>query len=156
MCVQVPSQEELEAYGITDGFTEYIRSLNYSTFRDFPSDQVVQAPGTLNAWQVRHSTLVVSNIKEVDELRFVLCPRYMDDDRFWSVYYTLARKHLPEVAFNWSPEDELPYAEAVAAAAQASQEDIFTGLGSQLQQIGKRIHQATKIRTYTCGDWIAL
>jgi hypothetical protein len=29
----------------------------------------------LNPWQLRHATLVVQALKEVNELRFVLCPK---------------------------------------------------------------------------------
>lgn len=69
-----------------------MRTLNYSTFRDFPVDHLpplndaegstsgedraaAAASHVLNPWQVRHATLVVRVAKEVDELRFVLCPR---------------------------------------------------------------------------------
>ena len=32
----------------------------------------------------------------------------MGDERFWHVYFTLARKYLPEAAFSWAPGDALP------------------------------------------------
>lgn len=64
-----------------------------STFRDFPAEHLLPveegaggggASGSsggaaaeyrLNPWQVRHATLVVQALKEVNELRFVLCPK---------------------------------------------------------------------------------
>lgn len=62
-----------------------------STFRDFPAEHLLPASEgsatggpdvasssgafELNAWQVRHATLVVLALKEVNELRFVLCPK---------------------------------------------------------------------------------
>jgi hypothetical protein len=97
--VQEVSEEELEAYGITPDFLDFIRSLNYATMRDFPTDHLAplnadaasaaageDGPGKdptamaaaaqrLNPWQVRHATLVVEAVKEVNELRYVLCPR---------------------------------------------------------------------------------
>lgn len=32
----------------------------------------------------------------------------MSDEHFWHVYFTLARKHLPEAAYSWGPDDPLP------------------------------------------------
>ena len=55
--------------------------------RDFPESQLVvlnkiqsaaagdAAAHRLNPWQVEHAKLVVLAVKEVNELRFVLCPR---------------------------------------------------------------------------------
>lgn len=34
--------------------------------------------------------------------------RYMTDEHFWHVYFTLARKYLPEKAFSWTATDVLP------------------------------------------------
>lgn len=81
-------------------FIDFVRTLNYSSFREFQQDQLPplnssdssraaaaaattasgdgEAAGEehcLNPWQVRHAMLVVRAVKEVDELRFVLCPR---------------------------------------------------------------------------------
>jgi hypothetical protein len=63
-----------------------------SAFRDFPAEHLLPATDNsaagaaaaaaaaaavyqLNPWQVRHATLVVQALKEVNELRFVLCPK---------------------------------------------------------------------------------
>lgn len=62
-----------------------------SAFRDFPTERLLPAADggaaagntaaavspayQLNPWQVRHATLVVQALKEVNELRFVLCPK---------------------------------------------------------------------------------
>lgn len=32
----------------------------------------------------------------------------MTDEHFWHVYFTLARKYLPEAAYSWGPGDALP------------------------------------------------
>ena len=39
-------------------------------------------------------------MKEINELRFVLCPKRMNDAQFWMVYFTLAKKYLPAEAFD--------------------------------------------------------
>jgi hypothetical protein len=151
--IQAPSETELISYGITPQFIEFIRSLNYNTFRDFsagtaasPTDAPtsgVDAPDapTLNAWQVRHAMLVVRAVKEVNELRYVLCPRYMPDQKFWQVYFALAASHLPAVASTWKEGDVLP----PVAGTNQSDEDTFmsvTGLQGHLKTIGTKIQAA--------------
>lgn len=39
-------------------------------------------------------------VKEINELRFVLCPKRMNDAQFWSVYFLLSKKYLPLEAFD--------------------------------------------------------
>lgn len=104
------SQEELLAFGITPDYQDFVRSLNYSTFRDFPEEHLQplddggegsgSGSKSLSPWQARHATLVVQSVKEMNELRFVLCPRRMTDERFWAVYFSLAKKHLPRKAYD--------------------------------------------------------
>lgn len=42
--------------------------------------------------------LVVQVVKEINELRYVLCPKRMTDAQFWHIYFRLANKYLPEEA----------------------------------------------------------
>lgn len=44
--------------------------------------------------------LVVQAAPEVNELRYVLVPKRMGDAQFWQVYFALAEKLLPPVAFD--------------------------------------------------------
>ncbi len=46
--------------------------------------------------------LVVQVAKEINELRYVLCPKRMTDAQFWQIYFQLAKKYLPEEAFDAS------------------------------------------------------
>ena len=39
-------------------------------------------------------------VKEINELRFVLCPKRMNDAQFWIVYFSLARKYMPAKAYD--------------------------------------------------------
>ena len=57
-------------------------------------------------------------VKEIDELRFVLCPKRLTDQQFWGIYFQLVRSSLPPAAF--SPDAPLP--EAAEAAAQSAPE----------------------------------
>ena len=88
-----PTPAELRQYGITPEFKDFVRSLTYSTFRDYPVDQleVTQSAKSdremhyLLPWQERHAMLVVQSVKEINELRFVLCPKRMTDEQFWNI-----------------------------------------------------------------------
>lgn len=112
---QGPSLAELRQYGITPEFQDFVRSLTYSTFRDYPTAEVdTSSPVStsrdmpyLLPWQERHAMLVVQSVNEINELRFVLCPKRMTDEQFWKIYFHLTKKQLPENAFNpdFVPED---------------------------------------------------
>lgn len=100
-----PSTKELEAYGIDDEFLVFLRGLTYSTFRDFSGLPEADDVGfvdngsggmRLNPWQEKHANLVLRTVKELQDLRYVLCPRRMEEERFWKIYFSLAYKHLPE------------------------------------------------------------
>lgn len=103
-----PSLAELRQYGITPEFKDVVRSLTYSTFRDYPVDELdTPQPVTtdremhyLLPWQERHAMLIVQSVKEINELRFVLCPKRMTDEQFWKIYFSLTKKQLPETAFD--------------------------------------------------------
>lgn len=52
--------------------------------RDFPDARLVDKGGeaevfVLNPWQARHAVLVCTAVKQIDELRFMLCPKYAGD-----------------------------------------------------------------------------
>ena len=100
------SKRELEAFGITSSYKDFVRSLDYSTFRDFDEKQleaqvgfVKSEDGTscrLNVWQERHAILALKVYGELDHLRYLLCPKRMTEEKFWLVYFSLAQPHLPE------------------------------------------------------------
>lgn len=100
-----PSTKELEAYGIDDDFLVFLRGLTYSTFRDFSGLPEADDVGfvdnghgvmRLNPWQEQHANLVLRTVKELQDLRYVLCPRRMEEERFWKIYFALAYRNLPE------------------------------------------------------------
>lgn len=130
-----PPAAELLEYGITSDFKEFVRSLTYSTFRDFqheeeaasasaasssaaqPEEEAMAGPAQperLTPWQEKHALLVVRSVQEINELRFVLVPKRMTDQEFWHIYFTLARKYLPAQAFDPA------YAPAAAERSAAS------------------------------------
>uniref|UniRef100_A0A161WYU8 BSD domain-containing protein n=1 Tax=Daucus carota subsp. sativus TaxID=79200 RepID=A0A161WYU8_DAUCS len=50
----------------------------------------------LSEWQQQHAILVLSKSKELSQLRFKLCPRYLKERDFWRIYFTLAKNILAE------------------------------------------------------------
>jgi hypothetical protein len=56
----------------------------------------------LSDLQEHHAMLVVQQAKEINELRYVLCPKRMTDAQFWHIYFQLAKKYLPAEAFDSS------------------------------------------------------
>lgn len=64
-------------------------------------------------------------MKEINELRFVLCPKRMNDAQFWIVYFSLARKYMPPEAFD--PGFEVPK-DAAEGDSQRRLLDLQTGI----------------------------
>ncbi|CAA2958426.1 BSD domain containing [Olea europaea subsp. europaea] len=50
----------------------------------------------LSDWQEKHAMLVLSKVKELSQLRFKLCPRYLKERDFWRIYFTLTRSYVIE------------------------------------------------------------
>eukprot|EP00890_Picochlorum_soloecismus_P005497 jgi/Picsp_1/5949/NSC_03306-R1_bsd domain-containing protein len=136
--VQEAVEQELEAYGLTNDFIEFVRHLDYSTFRDNQSEiNTINANDKgyiLNPWQARHAGLLIREVKEINELRYVLCPKYMDDRQFWEIYFQLVKDKIPQVAFTWREGDNLPN------CGKQTEEDplSFEYLGSQLRTLSKK------------------
>lgn len=116
----------LERFCVTPDLCTFVRSMTYATFRDFPPEEIdkpaEQAQGEeaeegakdatcapLNPWQANHAKLVCSSVREINELRFVLVPKIMDDAQFWAIYFTLNHSRLPPECYEISLQvDELP------------------------------------------------
>jgi hypothetical protein len=159
--MQPPTDADLEAYGITPDFRDFIRSLNYSVFRDYPAPPSPQGgeggagspgagetsvpPPPLNPWQARHASLVVRSVLEVDQLRYILCPRYMTDERFWTVYFALAARNLPAGAGTWAEGDTLPPLSGDVAEVEGVGSPL-SELGGHLKELGAKIQGAAHSR----------
>ena len=59
------------------------------------------------------------DVQEMNELRFVLVPKRLTDEQFWSIYFALTRARLPKEAFDTSLQ-AVPDPPKPAAAAQVS------------------------------------
>lgn len=102
--------DEVRFDGITDQLIEFVQSFSLDTFKSFPlpdEEEDTSNRGTgdrtsttvnkdLSEWQERHAMLVLSKVKELSQLRFRLCPRYLKERDFWRIYFTLVRSYIAE------------------------------------------------------------
>ncbi|CAK9162364.1 unnamed protein product [Ilex paraguariensis] len=101
--------EEQQLYGVTEQLIDFIKSFTLDTFKNFPlqDEKAVDSGGgdgapttssnlrkDLSDWQERHATLVLSKVKELSNLRFRLCPRYLKEQEFWRIYFTLVKSYV--------------------------------------------------------------
>jgi hypothetical protein len=56
------------------------------------------SPGRLSPWQETHARLMLERVPQLRDLRFVLCPRQLDEYDFWRIYFALCRRYLPKNA----------------------------------------------------------
>ncbi|KAL0461021.1 UNVERIFIED_CONTAM: hypothetical protein Slati_0729300 [Sesamum latifolium] len=99
-------EEEEKFYGITEQLIEFIKSFSLETFRNFslPDAEGSSCDGgnsgnvrkDLSDWQETHAMLVLSRVKELAQLRFQLCPRYLKERQFWRIYFSLVRSYVAE------------------------------------------------------------
>lgn len=98
------NKHQLEAFGLNSNFKDFVRSLDYGTFRDYNEQEMDRNVGfiedpdgniRLNDWQVEHAKLALSEFEELNHLRYLLCPKRMSEEKFWLVYFSLAQSHLP-------------------------------------------------------------
>ncbi|KAL0287346.1 UNVERIFIED_CONTAM: hypothetical protein Sangu_2698700 [Sesamum angustifolium] len=104
--IKLQEEEEEKFYGITEQLIEFIKSFSLETFRNFslPDAEGSSCDGgnsgnvrkDLSDWQETHAMLVLSRVKELAQLRFQLCPRYLKERQFWRIYFSLVRSYVAE------------------------------------------------------------
>ncbi|XP_047311865.1 uncharacterized protein LOC124915231 [Impatiens glandulifera] len=103
--------DEEELYGVTTQLIDFVKAFNFDTFRNFPLQDEQEGSSRdsaipprnyekekkdLSDWQERHASLVLSKVKELSQLRFRLCPRYLKELQFWRIYFKLVKIHVNE------------------------------------------------------------
>ncbi|XP_027181081.1 uncharacterized protein LOC113779627 [Coffea eugenioides] len=97
-------------YGITDQLIEFVKSFSIDTFKNFSlpdvEEGVIRAAADdggsgnvrddLSDWQERHAVLILSNVKELSQLRFRLCPGILKEQEFWRIYFKLVWSYVAE------------------------------------------------------------
>ncbi|WOL03461.1 hypothetical protein Cni_G12181 [Canna indica] len=95
----------LHEFGVTDRLQEFVKTFTADTFISFSlQDDQAKDPADVSAqpnvrkdlteWQERHATLVLSKIKEIAQLRYVLCPRHLKERQFWRIYFELVKSYV--------------------------------------------------------------
>eukprot|EP00775_Hariotina_reticulata_P002811 gene2811-3103_t len=74
-------------HGITPELEQFVRSLTYSTFSDYPLDSL-DVPAQpeqqkLDSWQETHARLLLEQVPQLQDLRFVLCPKGSIASKWW-------------------------------------------------------------------------
>ncbi|CAI9288358.1 unnamed protein product [Lactuca saligna] len=96
---------EEQLYGITEELIDLIKSFTLETFKNFnlqdeqgADDGAESTSGNiqkdLSDWQEKHAVLVLSKAKELSQLRFRLCPRYLKEGQFWRIYFILVKNYV--------------------------------------------------------------
>uniref|UniRef100_A0A3Q7I2J0 BSD domain-containing protein n=1 Tax=Solanum lycopersicum TaxID=4081 RepID=A0A3Q7I2J0_SOLLC len=104
-------------YGVSDQLVDFIKSFSIDTFRNFslPNEDDGDTPENvrrdLSDWQQRHALLFLAISErpvlvssacmyslptscytpELSQLRFKLCPRFLKDHQFWTIYFALVK-----------------------------------------------------------------
>ncbi|GMY33896.1 BSD domain containing protein [Fagus crenata] len=97
-------EQEEQLLGVTEQLIDFVKSFTFDTFKNFHlQDNEDETPTTsgnvrndLSEWQERHATLVLSQIKEISQLRYMLCPRHLKESQFWRIYFKLVKSHVAE------------------------------------------------------------
>ncbi|KAJ4954574.1 hypothetical protein NE237_011357 [Protea cynaroides] len=107
--VEVEVLTEDEEFGMSEQLKNFVKSFTVDTFKNFPlqDDQGTvdsagdSAPTTssnvqkdLSEWQERHAILVLSRVKEISQLRYILCPRHLKERQFWRIYFKLVKDNV--------------------------------------------------------------
>ncbi|EXB89106.1 hypothetical protein L484_016666 [Morus notabilis] len=99
----LPSDNDLDTFGVTEELRDFVQGITPTTFSDFPLeddtwvydvDTVSNVRQDLSEWQQKHASLVISTVKEISKLRYELCPRVMKERKFWRIYFILVNNHV--------------------------------------------------------------
>uniref|UniRef100_A0A7N2RBF9 BSD domain-containing protein n=1 Tax=Quercus lobata TaxID=97700 RepID=A0A7N2RBF9_QUELO len=148
-----PKPQDEEQLGITEQLIDFVKSFTFDTFKNFPlqdddddggSETVMTTSSRgnvrndLSEWQQRHATLVLSKIKEISKLRYMLCPRHLKERQFWRIYFKLVKSHIADshLATN-----------AVAFTTMATAAPCFSDMYSSVLLLAMRHHDFGLVTT---------
>ncbi|KAK2350268.1 hypothetical protein QL285_098382 [Trifolium repens] len=117
---------DLQSFGITEEFREFVKGITVTTFCDFPlqdDTELSDVPAVSNIrqdlteWQEKHANLVLSTVKEISKLRYELCPRVMKERKFWRIYFILVNNHIAPYENRYMEETKLKSPEEVKGSS---------------------------------------
>ena len=85
----------LAKFGLTEKVVEFALHLssNEELFLKFPLD-TYKDTWKFNLRQQRHAELILREVPQLQQLRWKLCPKYLEDNVFWYIYFELAGKFV--------------------------------------------------------------
>ncbi|GAU36062.1 hypothetical protein TSUD_208320 [Trifolium subterraneum] len=127
---------DLQNFGITDEFREFVRGITVTTFRDFPL-QVSNIRQDLTEWQEKHANLVLSTVKEISKLRYELCPRVMKERKFWRIYFILVNNHIAPYENRYMEETKLKSSEKVKGQMAMKPLEVELTSNQEVKEVNK-------------------
>ncbi|XP_028552160.1 uncharacterized protein LOC110102356 isoform X1 [Dendrobium catenatum] len=97
---------QLEELGVTPQLLDFVKDFTLDTFRNFPLKDDPTADGDvdtssgsrlskdLSEWQERHAMLLLGKTKEISQIRYALCPRFLKEKQFWRIYFLLVKNYV--------------------------------------------------------------
>jgi hypothetical protein len=61
--------------GISEDLQDFVSSLTYASFHDYDEAAAPDTSSPLEPWQVKHATAILKRCPELENLRYVLCPK---------------------------------------------------------------------------------
>eukprot|EP00192_Tetraselmis_astigmatica_P011916 CAMPEP_0117698514 /NCGR_PEP_ID=MMETSP0804-20121206/29798_1 /TAXON_ID=1074897 /ORGANISM="Tetraselmis astigmatica, Strain CCMP880" /LENGTH=411 /DNA_ID=CAMNT_0005512827 /DNA_START=357 /DNA_END=1593 /DNA_ORIENTATION=- len=137
------SEQDRAEYGLTDDFIAHVKGFSYMLFMDFPVGHLEitrdltprSMPKTMKLapWQEKHAMLLVQSIPEFNDLRYVLCPKKMAEERFWEIYFTLCKEKLPPQAQDFvmlAAQAVTVHTTTVTSTRREEEEEAYGDLGA--------------------------
>ncbi|XP_072972959.1 uncharacterized protein [Typha angustifolia] len=94
-------QLRLQEFGVTEQLLSFAKEFTEETFKSFPLQDDPESESTagnvrldLTEWQEQHAVIVLSKVKEIAKLRYVLCPRHLKEKQFWRIYFLLVKSYV--------------------------------------------------------------
>ncbi|GAX77375.1 hypothetical protein CEUSTIGMA_g4821.t1 [Chlamydomonas eustigma] len=136
---------DLPYFGVTDELLLRVSAMSYSTFSDSPLKGVAeQADFKLSPWQEKHVRLVLERAEQLQNLRFALCPKRMDEQLFWTIYFASVVDLIPPQAASLSDQ---PPSSVEPSSISAHINSSPTNPGSQKKQDNASIEEDKKLHS---------
>lgn len=160
--------------GVDHETTQFVAELSRwpMTWIEFPMEIVLQdqrvtfvveeemekgrspVPLVLSKKQVRHAELMLERVEELRKLRLQLCPRVLDEDLFWAIYFLLTKQHLRSLKLDQEvrlSSGELEVGDAVSSSSSSSSSSGLRVSSKQGKRAWEEVLRENRTRSiYKC------